>query len=131
MTEHSRSFHERLNDLLGSQTRIFLDKLRALYASGDVHKIIGITIEKTPLQSADDGHSVQSMPASAPEALAVAEMPTKVVSQAAAKVESTSRAERQTTWGRTISEFLQMLRQKYATRTPVFSSQLLQSAQTA
>lgn len=131
MTQHSQSFHERLNELLGTHTQMFLDQLRALYIAGDLKKILGLQVEKMPLQSAKSSLPAQTKEATAPEAVATMDSTVSGTDQAAVHTAAAGQVEQPVKRGRTISEYLQELRQKFATGTPVYGGQLLQSAQTA
>jgi len=131
MTEQSRSFHERLDALLGTHTRLFLDKFRALYAAGDLSKILGLQVEKTPLQHSESSHLDQAHSLATQAEPVAADGQVAELKQTLPSTESTHTAEQPATRGGAIAEYLRTLRQTFATSRPLFSMQLSQSAQTA
>jgi hypothetical protein len=143
MTEHHQALHQRLDELLGAATRLFLDKLRAVYATGKLDEVLNLRVDMTSLQQS----KVEDMPTAVTQ-------PTKVVSSVSAEPSVSAelsvsaepamvqaaditlpQVEKATTEqrpaNRTITAYLQQLREKIAAGISILANPVARSAQTA
>ena len=127
MHEH-QSFHERIDQLFAPSTWSFLDKMRVMYAEGNPLKILGLQPEKPAHPAVENTTQVTEQPAAAATHL---EQPQAAAMAVDASAEPMKSAEKPVGKRHTIAEYLQKLRQQFATGAPIFTNLLAQSAQTA